>query len=320
MKKKRRKSRLAKIVEYSFAFFFLLITRSLPLAAARVISRFLGDLLYFFSKKRRNIALENLRHAFKGEKNEKEIRSIARQCCRSFIFNFLEIIKLRHIFAGTDTSGGPEDPTKDLNTQFLKAKKIHDESGGCILVTPHIGNWEIIPHVLAFVGIPLVVVARPLDNEYLEKLIYENRAATGQTVISRRNALSTLQQALKQGKAVGMLPDQSTMKGLLINFFGRRATTTPVPALLSITYKKPIVVVACCRKPGNYKYEGFVSDPIYPGEYASKRDEIIRITEEMTRRMEAVIRMYPEQYLWIHNRWKTYKGKKEFMSQSAEDL
>jgi KDO2-lipid IV(A) lauroyltransferase len=319
MKKKRKKNKLAKIVEYSLAFFFLLITRSLPLWVARVISRFLGDLLYFFSRKRRNIALENLRHAFKGEKNEKEIRSIARQCCRSFIFNFLEIIKLRHIFAGTDTSGGPEDPTKDLKAQFLEAKKIHDESGGCLLVTPHIGNWEIIPHVLAFVGIPLVVVARTLDNEYLERLISENRSATGQTVISRRNALSSLQKALKEGKAVGMLPDQSTMKGLLIDFFGRKATTTPVPALLAITYKKPIVVVACCRKPGNYKYEGVVSDPIYPGEYTNKKDEIIRVTEEMTRRMESIIRKYPEQYLWIHNRWKMYKGKKEFMSQSAAD-
>jgi KDO2-lipid IV(A) lauroyltransferase len=319
LKKKRKKNKFTKVVEYSIAFFFLLITRSLPLRAAQVISRFLGDLLYFLSKKRRNIALENLRHAFKGEKNENEIKNIARQCCGSFFFNFLEIIKLRHIFAGTDTEGGPENPTENLNTLFLKAKKIHDESDGCLLVTPHIGNWEIIPHVCAFVGIPLVVVARPLDNEYLEQLIFKDRSATGQTIISRRNALSALQKSLQQGKAVGMLPDQSTMKGLLIDFFGRKATTTPVPALLAVTYKKPIVVVACCRKPGNYQYEGFVSDPIYPGEYTSKRDEIIRITEEMTRKMEFIIRKYPEQYLWIHNRWKTYKGKKEFMSQSAED-
>ena len=109
------------------------------------------------------------------------------------------------------------------------------------------------------------------------------------------------------------------MKGLLIDFFGRKATTTPVPALLSISYNRPLVVFACCRKSGNYQYEGFVSDPIYPGEYTSKKDEIIRITEAMTREMESIIRKYPEQYLWIHNRWKTYKGKKEFMSQPAED-
>jgi KDO2-lipid IV(A) lauroyltransferase len=88
----------------------------------------------------------------------------------------------------------------------------------------------------------------------------------------------------------------------------------PVPAILAVTYKRPIVVVACCRKSADYQYDGFVSDPIYPGEYSSEKDEIIRITEEMTRKMESIIRKYPEQYLWIHNRWKTYRGKKEFMS------
>ena len=111
-----------------------------------------------------------------------------------------------------------------------------------------------------------------------------------------------------------MLPDQSTMKGISINFFGRPATTTPVPAILAITYNRPIVVTACCRKEGNYHYEGFVSDPIRPGEYTSEKAEIFRITEEITRNMESIIRKYPEQYLWMHNRWKTYKDKKELMS------
>ena len=111
-----------------------------------------------------------------------------------------------------------------------------------------------------------------------------------------------------------MLPDQSTMKGISINFFGSRATTTPVPAILAITYKRPIVVVACCRKKGDYQYEGFVCDPIWPGKYTSEKAEIFRLTEEMNLTMESIIRKYPEQYLWIHNRWKTYRNKKELMS------
>jgi KDO2-lipid IV(A) lauroyltransferase len=71
--------------------------------------------------------------------------------------------------------------------------------------------------------------------------------------------------------------------------------------------------VAVCRKQNN-QYEGFVSDPIWPEEYTSEKAEIFRITGEITRNMESIIRKYPEQYLWIHNRWKTYKGKKELMS------
>ena len=264
--------------------------------------------------RRRNIAIENLRNAFNGEKTEKEIRDIARQSCKSFFLTFLEIVKLGSLFLKPDTMDRIRPTTENLDQLFLKAKKIHDESGGCIFVTPHISNWEILPYVSSAVGIPLAIVVRPLDNVYLEKLIYANRAASGQIIIPKRNALFVLQKTLQQGKSIGLLPDQSTMKGVSVEFFGRKATTTPVPAILAITYKRPIVVVACCRKSNEYQYEGFVCDPIWPGEYKSEKAEIFRLTEEMNRKMESIIKKYPSQYLWIHNRWKTYKGKKELLS------
>ncbi len=313
-KKKKKKSELLKYIEYSVVKLIIFITQTTPLIIIKAVSNVLGDILFFGVKKRRNIALENLRHAFKDEKSEEEIQQIARQSCRSFIFTFMEIFKLRAFFARTDFSESIYSKSKDLVELFMKAKKIHDEAGGCIFVTPHIGNWEVLPHVSAAVGISLAIVARPLDNRHLEKLIYADRTSTGQILIPKRNALFTLQKTLKSGKSIGMLPDQSTMKGLLIDFFGRKATTTPIPGMLAVRFRRPIVVVACCRKQGDYQYEGFVSDPIHPGEYTSEKDEIIRITKEVNRSMEAIIRKYPEQYLWIHNRWKRYKGKKEFMS------
>ncbi|GBE05900.1 phosphatidylinositol mannoside acyltransferase [bacterium BMS3Abin10] len=210
---------------------------------------------------------------------------------------------------------------ENLEQLFLKAKNIHDESGGCIFVTPHIGNWELLPYVSATVGIPLAVVVRPLDNVYLEKLLYSNRAASGQLIIPKRNAMFVLQRTLQQGRSIGLLPDQSTMKGISVDFFGRKALTTPVPAILAITYKRPIVVVACCRR-SDKQYEGFVSDPIRPAlnrdgtgpGYESEKAEIFRLTQEMNHKMESIIRKYPGQYLWIHNRWKTYKDKKELLS------
>lgn len=313
-KKRRKKSEFLKLLEYTAVSLIIFITRITPLKVVRMFSNTLGDLLYFLGKRRRNIALENLRYAFENEKSEEEIAMIARESCRSFFFTFMEVFKLRSFF----TSGGElddiESKADNIIGLFVKAKEIHDESGGCIFVTPHIGNWEVLPHVSAAAGIPLAIVARPLDNQYLEKLIYADRTSSGQIIIPKRNALFVLQKTLKQGRSIGMLPDQSTMKGLLIDFFGRKATTTPVPAMLAVSYKRPVVVVACCRKKGDYKYEGFVSDPIWPGEYDSEKAEIIRITGEINRGMEAIIRKYPEQYLWIHNRWKRYKGKKELMS------
>ncbi len=302
------------LLEYWGVSLLIRCARGLPLSAVHSISRFLGSLLYLLSARRRTIAIENLYTAFHGEKNEQEIREIARKCCQSFFVTYLEIIKLRFLFTQPDIMKNLRATTENLDDLFRKAKQIHDSFNGCIFVTPHIGNWEILPHVSAVVGIPLAVVVRPLDNAYLEKMFYQDRASSGQVIIPKTNALFSLQKTLQQGTSIGMLPDQSTMKGISVDFFGRKATTTPVPAILAIQYKRPIVVVACCRRGKDSRYEGFVSDPILPEEYTSEKSEIFRLTGEMNRTMESIIRKYPEQYLWIHNRWKTYKDKKELLA------
>ncbi|KPJ99676.1 MAG: hypothetical protein AMK71_09375 [Nitrospira bacterium SG8_35_4] len=311
---KKKKSPLIKLLEYCTVYIIILFARAVPLRVVNGISSILGDLLFSLVAKRRNVAIENLTHAF-PEKSTQEIKEIARESCRSFFLTFLEIIKLRYLFNRPDTIHRIREKAKGVDELFRKAKAIHDDSGGCIFVTPHIGNWELLPHVSAFVGIPLAVVARPLDNERLEKLVFENRVAGGQVLIPKKNALFALQKTLQKGTSIGMLPDQSTMKGISIDFFNRPATTTPVPAILSITYNRPVVVVACCRQKDGDQYEGFVSDPIRPREhYESEKAEIFRITKEITGQMETIIRKYPEQYLWMHNRWKKYKGKKEILS------
>ncbi len=313
MKKKRKKGTFVKILEYAVVFTIILFVRMIPLRGVRFISSFLGYLLYALVPRRRKIALENLRHAFNGKKTENEIEHIARQSFTSFFQTFLEIVKFQYVLTAPDARDKMKTKAEGLHELFQKAKEIHDQSGGCLFVTPHIGNWEILPYVSSFVGIPLVVVVRALDNEYLETLIYRNRAASGQVIIPKRNAFFVLQETLRKGKSIGMLPDQSTMKGIVVDFFGRKATTTPVPALLSITYQRPIVVVACCRRDRDV-FEGFVCDPIWPGKYTSEKAEIYRLTQEMNHTMELIIQKYPEQYLWMHNRWKTYEGKKEFLS------
>ena len=113
-----------------------------------------------------------------------------------------------------------------------------------------------------------------------------------------------LQKTLRRGKSIGLLPDQRGNRGILVDFFGRPAQTNPIPAILCVTYQRPIVVVACWRRPDNAGFDGYVSDPIWPGEYRSEKAEIYRLTEEMTRCMEGVIAKNPAQYLWIHIRWK----------------
>ena len=314
-KKKRRKGKFIHFCEYVLIYSAMLFCRAVPFRLMNLLSYFLGYLLYFFVPSRRRIAIDNIRNAFIGQKDEKEIKHIAFQSCHSFFLMLSEILKFRFLSKGINGFQNSLYITEKTKELFLKAKKNHDESKGCIFVTPHIGNWELLPYVSSIIGIPLAIVVRPLDNSFLENMLFKDRAASGQVIIPKRNALFALKNALRQGKSVGILPDQGTMKGISVNFFGRKANTTPIPAVLAVTYQRPIVVVACCRKNNSFQFDGFFSDPIWPAkEYKSEKQEIYRLTEEIHKETEYIVRKYPEQYLWIHRRWKEYDNIKELFS------
>lgn len=313
-KQKARKGKLVLLAEYYSFRAALSLARSLPLFVLRFSCRLLGNALYILLPRRRRLAMENLRFAFNGLKSEQEIRQIARESCVSFFLTAAEIMKFHLYDLGADAIRKRGYRTGQFEELFQKARMIHDQSGGCIFVTPHIGNWELLPYVSAHVGIPLAIVARPMDSHYLEKLITSNRTASGQIVVPKRNAMFVLQRILRRGKSIGMLPDQSTGKGIPADFFGRKAMTTPVPALLALTYRRPIVVVACCRSQDDGSFEGFVCDPIHPGEYNNEQTGILALTEAMNRDMESIIRRHPEQYLWMHNRWKEHKNRRSAFS------
>lgn len=310
-----KKGKAVQLAEYAAASALLSLAQCIPLGVLPRVGRVLGDLFYLLIPKRRGIAAENVRQALQSSKSDDELARITRESFRYFILTYLEIMRFQKVFRSDDSVQEMKKyAASDLDALFRKAKSLHEESGGCIFVTPHIGNWEFLPSVSGAVGIPLVVVARPLDNVYLERRLYRSRTERGQLVIPKRNALFTLQKSLQGGKSIGMLPDQSTAQGIPVDFFGRKAMTTPVPALLAITYQRPVVVVACCRRKDSYSFEGIVADPVYPGTFSSEKEEIYRITSEMNRLMESVVREFPEQYLWMHNRWKTYTHKKPLLT------
>jgi Kdo2-lipid IVA lauroyltransferase/acyltransferase len=312
---RKKKARPLQILEYLGVYGLVLLSRMLPLKAGHRISALVGDLIYYLLPARRKVALDNVRHAFPEAPRERDIRTIARRSCYSFVASLFETMKLRSLL---DQPGGSERirrATDGLDLLLKRAHEIHEESGGCIFVTPHLGNWEFLPFVGVMAGIPLVVVVRPLDNKHLERLLYGFRSGSGQIITPKSNSLFLLQRALRQGKSIGMLPDQRTIRAISVEYFGRKATTTPVPALLALQYRRPIVVVACCRRSQDFQYEGFVSDPIWPQADGTEEAEIPRLTREMNRAMEAIVRRYPEQYLWMHNRWKAYRTNRDLSLQ-----
>lgn len=307
MADKPPKARWLELLEYAAALAALSFSRLIPFRAAHALSGLAGDLLYVAAARRRRLAIANIDAAFAGRLAAAEVRRLARASCRSLVLTVFESLMLPRLLRAAGAGDRLRAATAELEALLRAAKRSHDDSRGCIFVTPHLGNWELLPAVAAAAGIPLVVVARPLANRRLERLFYESRSASGQLVVPKRNALFLLQRTLQRGTSVGLLADQATMKGLPVAFFGRSATTTPVPALLAVTKNRPIVVVACFRT-GSLKFGGFVSDPIRPDPGRGEKEEIVRLTREMNAAMEQVIRRYPGQYLWLHDRWKTYDG------------
>jgi Kdo2-lipid IVA lauroyltransferase/acyltransferase len=282
------------------------VCRLAPESVVHGATALLADFAFTVLSGRRRLALRNLRHALGTELGAGEIRRIARHSFRSFLLTAMpEPARIRPHLTGNGARAWLRQRSPELEGLFARVKQLHEETRGCIFVTPHLGNWELLPGVAAAVGVPLAVVVRPLDNSYLEAWLARSRRSSGQVFVTKRNAFLTLQYHLTRGTSLGLLPDQATFRGLALPFFGRPAMTTPVPALLAVQQGRPIVVVACFRI-GRLRFSGYLGEPIWPGPHESEKAEVIRLTSAMNRAMEDVIRAHPEQYLWMHNRWKTF--------------
>lgn len=295
--------RILEVAEYAAVWSLYALVRVLPMGIVERTTRLLGGFAFHVLRGRRRIAVENARQAL-GDASALGIRTIARGSFCSFLLTAMpEMAKLRPHLSSRGARSWLHVRAPELEAMFERARLLHEEVRGCVFVTPHFGNWEVLPDVAAAVGIPLAVVVRPLDNRYLERLVARSRRSTGQLFVAKRNAFLALQHSLASGRSVGMLPDQATYKGIPVEFLGRPAWTTPVPALLALHQRRPLVVVACFRT-GTLRFGGFLSEPIWPGPYRSEKAEVVRLTTLMNRAMESVIRAHPEQYLWMHNRWK----------------
>jgi len=306
MVRERVKSRWLQIVEFGAIYCLYLLVRLLPMALLRPLVAAAGDLAYALLPGRRRIAVENIRKTLGVDPGS--ARRIARLSFRAFLLTSVpEVVKLRRHLIADDAADWLRRRNPGEELLFSKAKVIHDETGGCIFVTPHFGNWELLPYLAAIVGIPLAIAIRPLDNIYLERLLERSRKATGHQFVNRRNALMRLQRALADKRSVALLPDQHVFKGMPVDFFGRPAATSPIPALLAVRHQRPIVVVACYRT-GSLRFGGHVGEPIWPQEAAGEKAEIERLTRAVNRAMEEVIRQHPEQYVWMHRRWKLVRS------------
>ncbi len=177
---------------------------------------------------------------------------------------------------------------------------------GAILVTGHYGSWEICGFMLATLGFPVVAVMRPLDNPYLNRYLMDVRARRGLRLLYKKGASRSADDVLASGGTLAFIADQNAgRKGLFVDFFGVRASTYKSIGLLAIRHNVPVVVGYARRLSPRFEYEVGVHRVIEPAEWAGRPDELLWLTQEYTRGIEEMVREHPEQYLWIHRRWKS---------------
>ncbi len=172
---------------------------------------------------------------------------------------------------------------------------------GVLFATGHIGNWELSAFAHALLSEPMHVVVRPLDNPLLDALVKRYRCASGNRILDKKDFLRGILEALRANEAVGILIDQNTLpeNGTFVDFFGTPASTGTTFAKLAAKTGAAVIPGYAWWDEGRGKYI-LEFDPI-----VEMSGDVREDTARLTKHFECVIRKRPEQWLWLHRRWKS---------------
>ncbi|MDA8088984.1 MAG: lysophospholipid acyltransferase family protein [Nitrospiraceae bacterium] len=278
-----------------FALFFMLslALALLPLGLAKKFGAFAGRLLYRVWGSRRKIALENLREAInRGAITDAPPPDIiARRCFENLGISFVELDK---IYYGRGDSILRSVTFKGLDN----CTEAFNAGRGVIFITAHTGNWELLALKSGMEVGPLQIVARPLNNPYLNRFLERARARYGNKVIYKKGAIRALLGSLKTGGFAGILMDQAVLKeeGHIVEFLGRGAWTTRMPVLLARRTGAALIPAFIKRTPLGHEIT------VYPEADVSGTEE--QALRRLNMAIEEHVKENPSEWLWIHKRWK----------------
>lgn len=270
----------------------------LPPGAGRWMGRRLGDLGYVLTPRRRRIALTNLAWAFPGVPP-----AARRRLCRHSYQHFgLMLVELAALLERP-----VEETLARIRIDGLEhVRSAMHQHGRVLILTAHLGNWELLPVACHLAAYRLSVVLRPLDAPWLDRLATRLRERSGVELIDKRAALRPVLRALGAGGMVGILLDQNAARreGVFVPFFGRAASTSRSVAVLALRTGTPIVPAFMRREDGGT--HRVVVEPALPWPPPGDLETaIVALTGRCTEAIEAAIRETPSQWLWMHDRWRT---------------
>ncbi len=296
----KRRRRWLDYSVYLLVRVFVCVVQSVSWGTALGGARRVARIVHHFDKRHRDIAAENLRYAF-PQHSPDEIDALVLASYEHLAMAGVEIMRMPRTLSPTNYGDYVRCPP-DVRARFDEWWKFERP---LVVVTGHFGNWEIIGYATGLMGFTANVIARKLDNPYLDRWVTALRESTGVKMLDKNTDFDGIQRTLETGGSLGVVGDQDAgSKGLFVNFFGRPASTFKSIALLSLEYNAAILVVGMARTGHPLQYQLYLEDEILPEDYARDPDAIRSITERYSTALERMIRRYPEQYLWMHRRWK----------------
>ncbi len=274
--------------------------QGIPLSLRRALFTGLFRLFYHLVPRQRLIAVYNLRRAF-PEKSDAEILRIARGVYRNMGIMAAEFFDIPRL-------------TKENIGKLVEAEglehclKALEKGRGVLFFTAHFSNWELSAAAAALLIKPVVAIYRTLDNALLDHLVLRVRSASGNTLLPKENAMRQMIRSLKRNDIVGILIDQNVAwnEGVFVDFFGRPACTTDGLALLALHTEAPVLPGYIVRLPDG-RYRLVVGPEVEITRTGDRAKDVLANTQRFTKVIEETVRRYPDQWFWVHQRWKTQK-------------
>ncbi len=273
-----------------------LFPRSLELARFKLR----GKIAFLLVKKEREKCIRHLRYAYGNSKTEEELRKMALHVFQNLALNFYDMAYSFHY---------------RNKKQFLKIweirgeehlKAAYDQGRGVLVSTCHVGNWEFSAIAPPILGYETSAVSAPLKNAQINDIVVNSREARGMKNISRGKgkAMPLILEALKNKECMVIMIDQDIeAKGTFVDFYGKPAFTTTGAAKIAMEANVPVVTMVTRRLPNNK--HGVEFFPAFEMEYTNNKiNDLIENTKRIHQPLEDLIKTYPEQWVWFHQRWK----------------
>jgi len=285
-----------------------------PRKAAFMAGSVVGWLLWTFltiQKKRLKITIENLRNLY-PDKADEELSHIVRRVCRHFGRFLSDCARLPLLDKEMVGKLVKFEGFENLEKAFGKGK-------GVIFATAHFGHFEVANGAFAALGYPVWSVIREVDNKAVDILFDETRCATGLGVIKKERSAGEILRHLRAGHIVTINIDQNAaFNNIFAPFFGKLAATFTTPAVIGMRTGAPILPVLSFRDDANDRYTVRVYPEVTIESVGDRGADIRLVTTKLNRILEDAIREAPEQWLWIHRRWKTEPGEEDMRSVRKE--